>query len=183
MLAINVTKITALTMRKETGETFKTMLKTTKHREGTLENAFSMYVAYLIVKKVQGGVRLQQVNGQPMKSVYKPLSKAYNKSKPKATQDKFWKNSDYLIKHLKIWRNRASIFVGYPYSAKHPDNRSNLTNVMKYNEFGTKLIQARPLFKPIISNIIKNPNLVLTGFLKTISSNGGVIPPELYIGA
>lgn len=182
MLVINITKITSVVIKKNKGETFKQDLNT-KHREGTLENAFSMYLAYLIVKRVQEAVKLQQLNGVPMKTLYKPLSNSYNKSKPKQTQDKFWKNSDYLIKNLKIWRNRASIYLGYHYSAKHPSNGANITDVMKYNEFGTKKMQARSLFKPVVQLVIKNSDIVVQSFLSTIKKNGGIIPPQFYTGA
>ena len=182
MLVINVTKITKITLTKDKGETLKGYLPDSLHREGTLENGLVMYLAFLISKRVQEAVRTQTINGVPMKAKYKPLSSSYNKSKPKSTQNKFWKEHNYLIKNLKIWRNRGAIYLGYPYNALHPESGANITDLLKWLETGTVKIAARPLFGPIIKQIIYNPDTVIQGFLQTIKRNNNQLPKELYIG-
>jgi hypothetical protein len=102
MFAINVTKITKIVVNKNEGETFSSDIP--GYTEKQLEAGFILFLSFLITKKVQEAVRSQQVNGVPMGSMYKPLSKGYNARKDKANKDKFWKNTEFLINNLKVGR-------------------------------------------------------------------------------
>lgn len=121
--------------------------------------AFTIYVAHYILYRFKKSVREQKVNGKSFSSTYKPLSKSYQKTKPMATRNKFWINSGALVEKLGVYATRGNIvhigFRGNPSYIKTKD-KVKFRDVLKYVEYGTKNIPARPLLRPIMISTRKN---------------------------
>lgn len=119
---------------------------------------FTRYMAIIIVNRIKHSVQTQTVGGKSMKSKYKPLSKSYNKSKPKRTQGKFWINSDYLIKNIKVFKRGSSWNIGYPKIIRHPSGKDvPAHDILVFLEKGTKNgVPARPLITPTLKIVAKN---------------------------
>lgn len=121
--------------------------------------SFTIYVAHYILYRFKKAVREQKVNGKSFKSQYKPLSKKYQKTKPYNTRNKFWINSGALVEKLGVYATNSMIvhigFRGNPKYLKSKDKVS-FREVLKYVEYGTKNMEARPLLRPIVISTRKN---------------------------
>jgi len=137
---------------------------------------FTLFLAVLIRRHIQNAVKTQKIAGRKMKYAYKPLSSRYNQTKPDKYKDKFWINSDFLIKNLKVWQlKKGDVYIGYRNNAVHKgtpyksgQKRVKASDLMVYLERGTKKIPPRPLFTVIIRNIAKNIFFYLEMFVKNV---------------
>ena len=60
-----------------------------------------------------------------MRRLYKPLSEKYSKRKPRGTKNKFYINSGFLYKNIKVYRYNGQYFIGFPTTTIHPMSKAN----------------------------------------------------------
>lgn len=121
-----------------------------------VEAYFTLYLANVIRQRVKNSIRFQKVNGIPMRKLYEPLSETYNKTKPKANQNKFYRNTDWLYNNIKVYRYRGQYWIGFTKFQKHGNSNTLAQDVLAWNEEGTKYIPARPLIRPHLRFIMQN---------------------------
>lgn len=132
-----------------------------------LQQDFAKYLAIILQQRVQRSVDTQAIGRRPMRSLYKPLSSKYRARKIPLNRDKFWINTDYLIKNLSVWRRGGIINVGYRPRQLHPESKTPLSDIIKYLEEGTETgIPPRPLFTPHAIFIRKNISRYFDAYLR-----------------
>lgn len=109
--------------------------------------------------------------GTSMSKIYQKLSDSYNKSKNPINKDKFWTNTGELVKKLKVWKSSKGVNVGFPPNARHTKSqysksRAKLDDIVKWMEYGTKKMPARPLFTAVVSHISKNIDVYFVHFIQ-----------------
>lgn len=120
-----------------------------------LLTAFGFYLLRLLKMRVQHSVETQTIDGMKMAYIYRRLSKHYKKKQPKNT-DKFWIDTEFLIRSVRVWRDpqyKTKVYFGIPKSIKHPESKLPAYVLFKFLEFGTKrngkqIIPPRPLIYP-----------------------------------
>lgn len=120
---------------------------------------FTIYVAHYILYRFKKAVREQRVSGKPFKSIYKPLNKQYKATKPYSTRSKFWINSGALVNKLGVYAVKNNIVhIGFRGRKNFIKNRDKVkfSEVLKYVEYGTRKMPARPLLRPIMISTRKN---------------------------
>lgn len=117
--------------------------------------SFGRYLADIIRLRVKEAVATQMIAGVSMKKLYPPLSDSYKRRKVQANRDRFWVNTDWLIKNLKVWKYKREIFIGYPPGHVHAKGRAKASLVMMWVEQGTKKMPARALFGPVVKAVSK----------------------------
>ena len=130
---------------------------------------FAVYLGLVIRDRIQQAVKKQLVIGQPMSDKYKPLSKAYNDRKPKKTRDRYYENTGWLIKHLKMWQEDGTVYIGYTEKTLHPSGVP-AQDIILWLEKGTKYIPARPLFRPVFKFVTRHIDEYLENFIKNYTS-------------
>ena len=137
--------------------------------------AFGRYLVEVIRERVRWSVQTQTVGHRAMKAIYKPLSESYKKRKVPANRDKFWVNTDFLIRHLRVWKHSGQIYLGYPKHVMHPETKDRKKPVwaaliMMWLEHGTSRTPARPLFTPVVDLISKNIGSYFEHFFRGVMS-------------
>jgi len=178
-MIVNLTKIVRyrpLTKSAKGIDRLKELAEYYGLEEVEFRREFTLFLAYLVRRHIQNAVKTQKIGGVPMKLKYRPLNKKYNKSKPKSSQDKFWVNTDFLIKNLKVWQlKNGDVYIGYRFNNVHKNfkkgkngRRVKARDIMVWLEKGTKKIPPRPLFSVIVRNIAKNISFYLDMFHRNI---------------
>jgi len=178
-MVVNLTKLARykpLTRSKKGKALIVSIARDLNITEEVIMRKFTLFLAMLIKRHIQNAVKTQKISGKPMKLVYKSLSPSYNKRKPKKTQNKFWRNTDFLIDNLKVWQlKNGDVFIGYRGNAVHKGThykvgkkRVKASELMVFLERGTSKIPARPLFTVVVRNIAKNIFFYLEMFIQTI---------------
>ena len=129
-----------------------------------LQKMFAMYLARIVAIRVQEAIKTQKINGKSMNSAYAPLSSSYNKKKVAKNKDKFWINTEFVVKNLRVYRagRYGEIYIGFPQNVKHPSNNTKVQDILMYNE------KKRPLFKPTLQFVSKRLGGYFNAFLKTL---------------
>lgn len=136
-----------------------------------VRDAYTLYVAHYFLYRFKKAVKEQKIGNTRMKSLYKPLNRNYRKSKPWGVRGKFWINSGELVKKLGIYIDKKNIVhVGFRGNPTYLNNKSKVEfkKVLKYMEYGTKKMRARPLIRPILSLVSKNTPWLWARFKKEI---------------
>lgn len=145
-------------------------------RPSDLLVAFGYYMLQVLRMRVQHSVQTQTINGARMSILYRRLSKKYRKKQPKNT-DKFWVDTDSLIKSIRVWRDstyKTKVYFGIPKSLKHPEPpHVEMFKIFKWLEFGTKrdgkqIIPPRPLIYPHLRFILVNKDSYWAYFIKLL---------------
>lgn len=129
-----------------------------------LQKMFAMYLAKIIAIRVQEAIKTQKINGKSMNFTYAPLSSSYKKKKVVKNRDKFWINTEFIVKNLRVYRagRYGDIYIGFPQNVKHPTNNTKVQDIMMYNE------AKRPLFKPTLQFVSKRLGGYFNAFLKNL---------------
>lgn len=144
-------------------------------RPSDLLVAFGYYMLQVLRMRVQHSVQTQTLNGYRMAVLYRRLSKKYRKKQPKNT-DKFWVDTDFLIKSIRVWRDpvyKTKVYFGIPKSILHPESKTPVYKLFKFLEFGTKrkgkqIIPPRPLIYPHLKFILVNKSSYWAYFIKLL---------------
>lgn len=171
-MKINLTKLARYQPLSKSKKGQELLFITANEFDTTPEYIMRLFVRYLgalIVHRIQQSVKTQTINGRPMKLLYKPLSEKYNNSKPAKFKDKFWINSDFLIKNLQMWQLKSGdLYIGYRHNRIHPKSKTTVRDIMMFVERGTKNMPPRPLFTIIVRGIAKNITSHLERFIMGI---------------
>lgn len=143
--------------------------------------AFARYLAAVLRERVQWAVKTQMVNSKPMKAIYKPLNPRYQRTKVPRNRDRFWINTDFLIKSLRVWKYSGEVYLGYPATVLHAAKRTvYAADIMGWVEGGTKnadgseRMPSRPLFRPIVGFLSKNIKSYWIHFSRRLKSKDPV---------
>lgn len=168
---INITKITKYSpLFKQTSKNKSRFLKLDEIAYKydievyELQKMFAIYLARIIAMRVQEAIKTQKINGKSMKSIYTPLSSSYKNTKVTKNKNKFWINTEFLVKNLKVYRagRYGDIYIGFPKNVKHPTNDTRVQDIMMYNE------AKRPLFKPILRFVSKRLDKYFNAFISNL---------------
>jgi len=132
---------------------------------------FAKFLAETVKHRIKVSVDKQQVLGKPMKSVYKPLNNNYKKRKVPKNRNKFWVNTGFLVKNLKVYQARGTLYVGYPKYVKHKSSNVNMQMLISFLEKGTKKQPPRPLITPIVRSISKHIDELYDMFKRELVKN------------
>lgn len=131
-----------------------------------LQADFSLYLSKVFKERVANSIRTQKIGGRTMKSLYRPLTINYKRSKPWGTKTKFWINSGFLLSQLTVWRAGDKIRVGIKSNVKYPNSDTKAARVILWLERGTSNIPARPLFTTHARFMSKNISSYFKHYLK-----------------
>lgn len=134
-----------------------------------IELSFNIFVAHYITSRIKKAVKDQVILRKRMRSVYKPLNKQYRKTKPYGTKGKFWIKDDKLIRKLGVYvTNDKVVHIGFRGNPSYIKNKPKIKfkMILRYLEYGTNKIPARPLIRPILKSTRKNINWLWFKFVK-----------------
>jgi len=107
---------------------------------------FSRSEAELFLKKIRDHIDAQDLP-------WKPLSPSYLEYKNRfGLSTKIWMSTGELYRSLEIFKDKNNkYYVGAPVDTVHSDTDILINDIIKFMEYGTKNIPARPLFTPVRS--------------------------------
>jgi len=131
---------------------------------------FAIYLSNVIKLRLQNAVKKQKIGNKPMKNLYKPLSPSYAKRKTPKNKDKFWIDTGFIIKNLRVYRagRYGDIYIGFPRNVRHPKSKTRLYKIIMWLERGTKKQPARPLIKPTVVLVSKNIAVYFNHYMTNI---------------
>lgn len=133
--------------------------------------SFCFYLLEVLKKRIAFSVETQTIDGRSMKSIFKELNPHYKKQNPK-NKDKFWYDTEFLIRSLRVWAYNNEIFLGIPKHIKHPTSGTPAYLIFQWLEFGTKTktgkraIPPRPIIMPHLRFILKRTDVYFIYFIK-----------------
>lgn len=136
--------------------------------------AFGFYIMRVLKARVQHSVETQTIDGMRMSRLYKRIS-SKKRGKPQ-NKDKFWIDTDFLIKSMRVWRdtrNKTKVYIGIPKNIKHPSSGEKAYKIFRWLEFGTKrggkqIIPPRPLIYPHFAYILHRKSDYWVYFIKLL---------------
>lgn len=133
----------------------------------TLLTAFSRYIADLYVKEL-----VEAINSQRYKKVWEPLTPEYLEYKRKnGLSTNIWEATSLLKESITTYRSNNSYVVGVDRRLKYPGTNVYVYKVVRWLEYGTSRMPARPLFGPVKRRIERN----MRKYWETFLSERGVI--------
>lgn len=122
---------------------------------------FSFYLLHILRLRVMNSIETQTINGMSMRMLYRRLSLKYKKQEPKNT-GRFWKDTEFLMNSIKVFKQDGHIKFGIPRQIKHPTNGTPAYLIFRYLEGGTRnkqgkvIIPPRPLILPHLKFMVAN---------------------------
>jgi hypothetical protein len=138
-------------------------------KEDDVVLGFGYYLGWILRERVREAIRKQKVGKRPMKAVYEPLSRSYQRSKPFNTKNKFWINTGHLVRGIEVWRYKKKVFVGMKGDFD--------SDVMFWVERGTSKMPARPLLSPLVKMIRKSVGEYWDRFMELVGSGNIRLKP------
>lgn len=139
-------------------------------RKAMILDGFARFLTEEIKRKVQESIRTQK-----FKVAFQPLTAKYvDFKKRNKLEEGFWKSTNYLVNHIKVWKYANEYRVGFPSTAYYMDDEGNKTIqivvIAKTLEFGStkRNIPARPVFRPIVRDMSQHIARYLDRYLSTI---------------
>lgn len=126
------------------------MLKGTEYED--LLGEFAKYIAEEYVKQLIDGI-----NNQRYKGIWEPLTPAYLDYKRKNNMsENIWEATGFLKDSIGVWKYKNYYVVGVKRNIVYPGSKVPVYKVVRWIEFGTSKMPARPLFLPIKRSISGN---------------------------
>lgn len=123
---------------------------------------FAKYIANIYRDQV-----VEAINSQRYRGTWEPLSPEYAEFKrKKGLSTKIWEATKYLKESIDVWRLRDYYVVGVKRNVMYPNSKTPVYKVVRWLEFGTSKIPARPLFMPIKRSISSNIRTYWDKFLR-----------------
>lgn len=127
-----------------------------------LLTAFSKYVAELYVREL-----VDAINSQRYKGRWEPLTSDYLEYKRKnGLSTNIWEATSLLKESITVYRSDRSYVVGIDRSLKYPGTNVRVYKVIRWMEFGTSRMPARPLFSPVKRKLERNMRKIWESFLE-----------------
>lgn len=134
-----------------------------KKEHQRLLGQFAHYMAKVMAEEVR-----KAIISQKFANNWAPLSEDYlNFKKRHGLSLKIWEATEFLRKNIVAYRSNDKYVVGVSKRIKYPKTDVHAWKVMFWMEFGTKNMPARPLFRPVATNLRKNIRYHWIQFLKT----------------
>lgn len=128
----------------------------------TLLTAFSRKIADLYVKEL-----VDAINSQRYKSRWEPLTPEYLEYKrASGLSTNIWEATSLLKESITYYKSGSSYVVGVNRNLKYPGTNVNVYKVIRFLEFGTSRMPARPLFMPVKRKLERNMSLYWIEFLQ-----------------
>lgn len=127
-----------------------------------LLTAFSRKIAEIYVEKL-----VDAINSQRYKSRWEPLTPEYLEYKRKnGLSTNIWEATSLAKDSITYYRSGNSYVVGVNRRLKYPDSNVLVYKVIRWMEFGTSRMPARPLFLPVKRDIERNMRKYWEEFLE-----------------
>lgn len=127
-----------------------------------LRTAFSRYVAELYVKEL-----IDAINSQRYKGRWEPLTPGYLRYKKEhGLSTNIWEATSLLKESITVYRSGNSYVVGVNRNLKYPNSNVKVYMVIRWMEFGTSRMPARPLFAPVKRKLERNMRKIWESFLE-----------------
>lgn len=127
-----------------------------------LLTAFSYYVAEIYVQEL-----VDAVNSQRYKGKWEPLTEDYLEYKRRNhLSTNIWEATSLLKESITVYRSNNSYVVGVDRNLKYPHSNVKVYKVIRWMEFGTSRMPARPLFAPVKRKLERNMRKIWETFLE-----------------
>jgi phage gpG-like protein len=137
--------------------------KIAKEEHQRLLGQFAHYMAKVYAEEVR-----KAIDSQKFANNWAPLSEDYLKFKRRnGLSLKIWEATSFLKDNITAYRSNDKYVVGVNKRIKYPTTEVPAWKVMFWMEFGTTKMPARPLFRPIATNLQKSIRQHWIRFLKT----------------
>lgn len=128
----------------------------------SLLTAFSRKIADLYVEEL-----VEAINSQRYKSRWEPLTESYLQyKKDNGLSTNIWEASSLLKDSITFYRSGNSYVIGVNRNLKYPGTNVPVMKVIRWMEFGTSRMPARPLFTPIKRKLERNMRNLWEEFLR-----------------
>lgn len=121
-----------------------------------MEAYFALYLSNLIKARIKRSILIQKVNGKPMRLIYEPLSKEYQKRKTPENRNKFYLNTGWMYENIKVYRYGGKYYIGFPKWQRHKYSKAKASDILSWNELGTSKAPARPIVEPHLRFVMKH---------------------------
>lgn len=127
----------------------------------SLLTAFSRFIADLYVEEL-----VDAINSQRYKSQWEPLTESYLEyKKANGLSTNIWEATSLLKESITFYKSGNSYVVGVNRSLKYPGSNVPVYKVIRWMEYGTSRMPARPLFGPVKRRLEKNMRMLWEEFL------------------
>lgn len=127
----------------------------------TLLSAFSKKIADLYVKEL-----VEAIESQRYKSRWEPLTPSYLEyKKSQGLSTNIWEATSLLKESITYYRSGNSYVVGVNRRLKYPGTHVFVYKVIRWMEYGTSKMPARPLFGPVKRKLERNMRRLWEEFL------------------
>ena len=127
-----------------------------------LLTAFSRRICEIYVKEL-----VDAINSQRYKGKWEPLSKSYLEYKrANGLSTKIWEATSLLKESITYYRSGNSYVIGVNRRLMYPGSRVPVYKVIRWMEFGTSRMPARPLFMPVKRKLERNMRMYWGEFLR-----------------
>lgn len=118
----------------------------------SLLTAFSKKIADLYVEEL-----VRAINTQRYKSRWEPLTPEYLEYKRShGLSTNIWEATSLLKDSITVYRSGNSFVVGVNRTLRYPGSKVLVYKVVRWMEYGTSRMPARPLFMPVKRRLEKN---------------------------
>lgn len=126
-----------------------------------LLTAFSRKIADLYVEEL-----VSAINTQRYKSIWEPLTPGYLEYKRQnGLSTNIWEATSLVKESITYYRSGNSYVVGVNRNLRYPNSNVLVYKVIRWMEFGTSRMPARPLFLPVKRKLERNMRKYWTEFL------------------
>ena len=157
--------------KKNTKKQIEDFAKELRTIPAVVEVSFNLYVAHYILYRFQKAIKDQKVKGKSMKSIYKPLTEAYRKTKPYGTKGKFWINTGELVETLGVYVTKSKgiryTHIGWRGNTRWRKDQKKVS--LRDNILW--LENRRPLIKPIVESAKSNTTWLWKRYKRLIRDN------------
>lgn len=116
-----------------------------KAEQERLLGKFAKRIAQVYVEELINAINSQRYRGQ-----WEPLSPEYLEwKKQNGMSTNIWEATSLIKDSIDTWRNNDMYVVGIKRKIKYPDSNIPAFRVIRWMEFGTSKMPARPLFLPV----------------------------------
>lgn len=110
-----------------------------------LVGKFAKYIADIYREEL-----INAIDTQRYAKRWEPLSPEYLEwKKSQGLSEKTWEATGLLRESIGVWRSNDKYVVGVKRDVKYPDSNVPVFRVIRWLEFGTSKMPARPLFMPV----------------------------------
>jgi len=127
---------------------------------------FAKYMSEVMAIELQKAIDNQKYVYNSYKN-WEPLSIAYYKHKEKHNLSlKIWEATSLLKNNITYWRSNNMWVVGVDRNKYYPKTLVKIHTVIRYMEYGTHKMPARPLFRPVKDRLSKDIRMYWERFKK-----------------